>query len=201
MHFLRENMSGDSNDRKLMALGWLFHLGGLASLLLGACAYQFVISGLITRQQSDNDAEIARLETLLETEQDVGSDFSRLRAELARLEASAEAARQRIPETAQESEYLAQISSAAKTNGLSINNFTRGAVTVLGTHSQLQIRLTGEGDYAALCGFFKEMSTFSRVATVSQMSITIPSSSEIYPLDMTMTLYYGARAPQGGDRG
>ncbi|MCA9118966.1 MAG: type 4a pilus biogenesis protein PilO [Planctomycetaceae bacterium] len=194
-------MSSDSNDRRLMILGWLFHLGGLITLVVGACAYQFVVSGLITRQQTDNEAEISQLETLLESEGDVGREFSRLQQELARLEASAEAARQRIPETPQESEFLAQVSAAAKEKGLAIKNFTRGSVTVMGTHSQLQIRLTGEGDYASICGFFDEMSTFSRVATVSQMSLTVPSESEIYPLDMTMTLYFGARAPQGGNRG
>lgn len=194
-------MAADSNDRKLMMLGWLFHLGGLVTLVLGACAYQFIVSGLITRQQSDNEVEIVRLETLLETERDAGREFSLLQAELARLEASAEAARQRIPETPQESEFLAQISEAANEKGLSIKNFSRGDVTVLPTHSQLQIRLTGEGDYASICGFFEQMATFSRVATVSQMNLAIPQDSEIYPLDMTMTLYFGARAPQGGNRG
>lgn len=63
-------MSTDSNDRKLMVLGWLFHLGGLVTLVLAACAYQFVISGLITRQESDNAEEIESLEILLETERD-----------------------------------------------------------------------------------------------------------------------------------
>ncbi len=194
-------MSTDSNDRKLMLLGWLFHLGGLVTLVLGACAYQFVVSGLITRQQSDNAAEIETLEMLLETEGDAGREFASLQAELARLETSAEAARQRIPELPQESEFLAQISEAARDKGLAINNFTRGAVTVLETHSQLQIRLTGEGDYASICGFFEKMASFSRVATVSQMSLTIPTDAEVYPLDMTMTLYFGARAPQGGHSG
>lgn len=194
-------MSANSNERQLMILGWLFHLGGLGALVLGACAYQLVISGLITRQQLDNAAEIETLEVLLETERDIDHEFARLHEELARLEVSAEAARQRIPETPQESEFLAQLSEAARDEGFAINNFTRGSATVLDTHSQLQIRLTGEGDYATICGFFEKMASFSRVATVSQMSLRIPADSEVYPLDMTMTLYFGARAPQGGDRG
>ncbi len=194
-------MSADSNDRKLMVLGWLFHLGGLVTLMLGACAYQFVISGLITRQRSGNAAEITRLETLLETDRNAGRELFHLQEALRGLEASAEAARQRIPETPEESEFLAQISAAATEKGLSISNFTRGSVTVLDTHSQLQIRLTGEGDYASICGFFETMATFSRVATVSQMNLSISPNSEIYPLDMTLTLYFGARAPQGENRG
>ncbi|HUG71560.1 MAG TPA: type 4a pilus biogenesis protein PilO [Pirellulaceae bacterium] len=194
-------MSANSNERQLMILGWLLNLGGLGALVLGACAYQFVISGLITRQQLENAAEIEILEVLLETERDIDHEFARLHEELARLEASAEAARQRIPETPQESEFLAQLSEAARDEGFAINNFTRGSATVLDTHSQLQIRLTGEGDYASICGFFEKMVSFSRVATVSQMSLRIPADSEVYPLDMTMTLYFGARALQGGDRG
>ena len=194
-------MSADLNERQLMMLGRLFHLGGLGALVLGACAYQFVISELITRQQSDNAAAIETLEVLLETERDTGREFADLQAELARLEASAEAARQRIPETPQESEFLAQLSQAARDKGFAIDNFTRGSVTVLDTHSQLQVRLTGEGDYASICGFFEKLVSFSRVATVKQMNLRVPADSEVYPLDMTLTLYFGARAPQGGDRG
>lgn len=194
-------MSTDSNDQKLMVLGWLFHLGGLVTLALGACAYHFVISELITHRQSSDTAEISRLESLLETERDTGRDFARLQTELQRLEASAEAARQRIPEAPQEAEFLAQISEAAAEKGLQIQNFTRGEVTVLATHSQLQIRLTGEGDYTSICGFFEKMANFSRVATVSKLNLRIPTNSELYPLDMTLTLYFGARAPQGGSSG
>lgn len=194
-------MSADSNDRKLMLLGWLFHLGGLATLVLGGCAYQFLVSGWITHRQSANAVEIASLETLLENERDARRDLSRLQTEMARLEASAEAARQRIPETPQEAEFLAQISQAANHEGLEILNFTRGAVTVLPTHSQLQIRLTGEGDYPSICGFFAEMASFSRVATVSNLNLLIPADSEIYVLEMTLTLYFGARESQGGNHG
>jgi len=194
-------MTADSNDQKLMVLGWLFHLGGLVTLALGACAYQFVISGLITQRQGADAAEVTRLESLLETERDTGRDFLRLQGELQRLEASAEAARQRIPEMPQEAEFLAQISEAATENGLQIQNFTRGAVTVLDTHSQLQVRLTGAGDYASICGFFEKMANFSRVATVNKMNLSVPENTEIYPLEMTLTLYFGARAPQGGNSG
>ncbi len=194
-------MAHDVNDRKLMLLGWMFHLGGLLTIVLGACGYQFVITGLITHQQSANAAEIARIESLLNTDRNVGREFAALQQSLERLEASAEAARQRIPETPEESEFLAQISAAAREKGLSIENFTRLAVSDLGTHSQLQIRLTGEGDYASICGFFEKMAGFSRVATVSNMRMSIPANSEIYPLDMTLTLYFGARAPQGGGNG
>ncbi|MEO8493610.1 MAG: type 4a pilus biogenesis protein PilO [Planctomycetota bacterium] len=194
-------MSADLNNRKLMLLGWLIHLGGLATLVLGACAYQFVISGLITHRQSADAVEIAILESMLESERGTEREVTRLEAELVQLEASAEAARQRIPETPQEAEFLAQISRAAAAKGLTIQDFTRGDVTVLPTHSQLQIRLTGEGDYTSICGFFEAMSTFSRVATVTNLNLSIPTDSEVYPLDLTLTLYFGARTPPGGNRG
>lgn len=194
-------MSPDSNDRQLMTLGWLVHLGGLLTLVVGGAAYQLFISNLIAQRQTTNAEEIARLETLLENERDTGRELARIQAELGRLEASAEAARRRIPETPEEAEFLAQISAAANEKGLQIQDFTRGAVTVLPTHSQLQIRLTGEGDFSSICGFFDEMANFSRVATVSMMSLSVPANSEIYPLDMTLTLYFGARVPQGGRSG
>jgi hypothetical protein len=61
--------------------------------------------------------------------------------------------------------------------------------------------MTGAGDFQSICGFFEEMANLSRVATVQRMNLAIPNDSEIYPLDITLTLYFGARAPQGGSNG
>lgn len=194
-------MSHEFNHRKLVRLGWLLHLGGLLAILSTWYAYQFFVSDVIAQREFADATEIARLEKVLEIDRNPANDVAELKAELKRLEARAESARQWIPETPQEGEFLAQLSEAARKNGLQLGNFTRGAVAVLDTHSQLQVRLTGEGDYASICKFFAEMESLSRVATISRMSLSAASDANTYPLDMTLTLYFGAKSAQGGNRG
>jgi Tfp pilus assembly protein PilO len=192
-------MNSDINQRKLALLGWLFHVGGLTSLIVSGCIYHFVVSGLITHQHRQHTEEAARLETLLETAGDLRHDHVRLRNELNELEQRAEMIRQRIPDQPREAAFLQQVAEAAKERGLTIRDYQRGGVTVTETHSELEIRLTGEGDYASICGFFEDIALLPRVATVRRMTVSAPRGKEVYPLDMTLTLFFGARALETGE--
>lgn len=191
----------DGNTRRLTMLGYIIHAIGFFSLIIGGCAYHFVVSAVLTHKQRTNTAEAARLEELLEGSGDVRRRHSELTQRLADLEERAEAIRRKIPDQPEESNFLEQVATAAKAQGLIIQNYTRGAVTTTATHSLLEIRLTGEGDYQSICGFFEEMANLSRVATVRNLNLTIPNDTEVYPLDITLTLYFGARAPQGETNG
>lgn len=190
------------NDRRLKVLGWLLHGGGLASLLIGGAIYHFVITGLLTHHTKQNGIRIAELEEQLTSSRDVRSQQQSLSDTLRELEQRAETIRQRIPDQSHEAEFLNQVAQAAQARGLTIQNYTRGDVTVTATHSQLDIRLVGAGDYASICGFLEELTRLPRVATVQQLNVTVPEASDIYPLEMLVTLYFGAReVSSGGSHG
>ena len=191
----------DANNRQLMLLGYLIHAVGLVSLVVGGCAYHFVVSAVLTHQQYVNADETNRLEELIRGSGDVWRQHAELLQRLADLERRAEEIRGRIPDQPEESGFLEQISTAARARGLVIENYTRGGVTTTATHSLLEVRMTGEGDFQSICGFFEEMANLSRVATVRRMHLAIPKDSDIYPLDITLTLYFGARARPGGTNG
>jgi Tfp pilus assembly protein PilO len=191
----------DTNNKKLMVLGYVIHSAGLISLIVGGCAYHFVVSVVLTHQQRLNAEETTRLEALLEGAGDVRREHTELTQRLSDLERRAEAIRRKIPDQPEESDFLEQIATAAKARGVVIENYTRGGVTTTATHSLLEVRMTGAGDFRSICGFFEEMANLSRVATVRRMSLAIPANSDVYPLDITLTLYFGARAAQGDTNG
>ena len=137
----------DANKKQLMVLGYVIHAAGLASLIVGGCAYHFVVSAVLTHQQRLNGEKTARLEEQLERAGDVRRRRSELVQRLSNLESSAEAIRRKIPDQPEESDFLEQISTAAKARGLVIENYTRGGVTTTATHSLLEIRMTGAGDF------------------------------------------------------
>jgi Tfp pilus assembly protein PilO len=191
----------DANNRQLLVLRYLIHTVGLVTLIVGGCAYHFIVSAALTHQQRRNADEAAHLEERLQKAGEVRRQQADLTQRLADLERRAEEIRGKIPDQPKESDFLEQISTAAKAHGLVIENYTRGGVTTTATHSLLEIRMTGAGDFQSICGFFEEMANLSRVATVQRMNLAIPNDSDIYPLDITLTLYFGARAPQGGNNG
>ena len=182
-------------------LGHAIHAAGLFSLIGGGCLYHFGVSAVLSHQQRRNAEETTKLEDLLQTAGDSRRKHSELTQRLLDLEARAEAIRGKIPDKPEEADFLEQVASAAQDRGLVIQRYTRGAVTTLPTHSLLEIRLAAEGDYLSICGFLEEVANLSRVATVRRMNLTVPANSEVYPLDITITLYFGARAPQENSNG
>ena len=191
----------DANNKQLTVMRYVIHAAGLASLIVVGCGYHFVVSAVLTHQQRLNAKETTRLEELLQHAGDVRRQHGELLQRLSDLERSAEEIRHKIPDQPEESDFLEQISTAAKARGLIIENYTRGGVTTTATHSLLEIRMTGAGDFPSICGFFEEMANLSRVATVRRLSLAVPTNSDIYPLDITLTLYFGARTPRGGTNG
>lgn len=191
----------NTNNRQIAMLGYAIHAVGLCSLIVGGCIYHFGVSAVLSHQQRKNTEETAEYEELLQTASDVRREHREFTQELIDLEERAEAIRRKIPDRPEESDFLEQVAQAAQDRGMVIQQYLRGGVTTLPTHSLLEIRLTGEGDYQSICGFLEEVANLSRVATVQRMNLSIPANSELYPLDITITLYFGARAPEGKKNG
>ncbi len=192
-------MDKDINQQRLTWLRWLFHSGGLASLIVGICVYQSFFATMVKNQRQRQVAEMKQLESLLDNAGSIEADHHRFQDELNEMQQRAEMIRNRIPDDPQEAAFLVQVTEAARTCGLTIEDYQRGKVTVTDTHSELEIRLTGQGAYESICGFFAELASLPRVTTVRRMVVSAPRGSKSYPLDMTITLYFGARPPDGGE--
>jgi Tfp pilus assembly protein PilO len=184
-------------ERKLRLLGWLIHGCGALGIVVAGLAYHFVAVRLITQQRESNESEIAGLEMRLSSAEATRQDHRRLSDELAGLERDAETMRQRIPDQSREAEFLLQVNEAARLEDLTIVNYERSPVVSRRTHSEFQIRLVCEGNYASICAFFDRLANLPRVTTVQKMNVTASDRSSRYPLDITLLLYYGARNAPG----
>ena len=183
-----------SNDREksLLLLGWGIHAAGVLSLAAGAFVYHFVVSSLISHQQQRNETEAVRLEQLVATKPQVDQEFRDVNTKLSELQQRAQKMRDGIPDEPRESEFLRHVTEAADVEELKIRDYQPGAITKLDSHSQMDVRLQGEGEYRSICGFLDRISRLPRVKTVQRMQVNRSSSGSVYPVDITLTLYFGA---------
>jgi Tfp pilus assembly protein PilO len=186
-------------DKHLRWTRWLIHGTGVLSLVAAGLIYHLVVSSLIAQQREKNKTEIAQLEGFLDQAEETRHEHEQRRKELAELERDAETMRQRIPDQPREAEFLRHVTHAAEEEKLRILKYERGRVTEKKTHSEFEIRVLGEGNYASICGFLDRLADLSRVATVQKMYVTATDPSKDYPLDITLTLYYGARSGRRGE--
>lgn len=108
----------------------------------------------------------------------------------------------RIPETAQESEFLAQLSQLAKDTGLTILEFRPGKITDRTTHRELEISLSAHGGYHSLCELLAGLEKLPRLCRVTSLTIDRDSTTTVeqYPVRMSVVVYFQPLTPESGDR-
>ena len=184
-----------TTDRRLAQFGWMLHAIGACGAFGIVVAYQFGMSTTFAAELDQYVREARHVEARVAGSKRLRLEHQALTEQLADLRQRAKMIRQRIPDQPLEAEFLQQLTEIADSEGLTIRDYQRGSASVTSTHSQLEIRIEGEGDYAGLCGFLDRIARLPRVARVQFMQVLEPADAEqmMYPIDISLMLYFGVR--------
>lgn len=168
----------------------LLHLGGVATvaLLLGL-VYLLAFRPMVQAQQADA-LRSDQVEKLLSGSLQVRREHMRLTNELEELTKRIHGSRELTPDTAMEAVFLSQATQIARDEGVEIEDFRRGKVRYLSSHSELEITLTGSGPHAGICKFLDRMQSLPRATQVRKMRIESSDDNQSYPLEVAFTLYF-----------
>ncbi len=183
----------DNLTARLKMLGWLLHGAGLITLLAAGYAV-FCLAHLPLAKKSKACADrISVVDGLLDNSEEIRTAHSRFKDSLAKMRRRTDTLRQRIPDRPCETEFLEQMNEAANKEGLEIRDYRRGAVTVVDTHSQLEVHVQCVGSYPETCRFLDRLAKLPRLSTVEKVTISSDSAVEAYPVDLTLRLYFGVK--------
>jgi Tfp pilus assembly protein PilO len=103
----------------------------------------------------------------------------------------------RIPEAAQKTEFLAQLSQLAAQSEVKIHEFRSGDEVVLKTHRELPIHISGEASYAGLCRFLVELEKVERLTELTALHVSGSyGKADTYPVSMTINIFFGPLSDQ-----
>ncbi len=101
----------------------------------------------------------------------------------------------RIPETAQKTEFLAQLSQLATATELKIHEFRPGDEVDRKTHRELSIHLTGEASYSSLCRFLAGLEKVERLTQLTALQVNGGyGETDTYPVSMTVNIFFAPLA-------
>lgn len=180
----------------LKTLTRILHLGGfLLLMVLGLCLYFLVYRPLgDLREQNLTNAE--RVAALLKYAPAVESRHRHLRRQLKEFERSAAITRRRIPTSADEEEFLADVDAIASELHLKVANHKIGEIHELGKLRAMEVDFDCRGSYDSICRFFAAVEQLARITKTSSFELGAVSNSFGYPFQVTFVLYY---APSTGD--
>lgn len=182
---------GNDPETRLSRFGQGLHAAGLAvSVALFSAVYVPAVGALHSEQTriSDKIDAAARLAGSADTLHDEHRDLVQRQAET---QARTAQLLGRIPDSPQESEFLAHIARLARTASLSIRSFRPIATQTHERYSEIEVQLSAAGTWPGLCRFLAGLETLPRLCRVTRLSIASEKSvGGIYPAEFTFAIYF-----------
>jgi len=114
--------------------------------------------------------------------------------------------RQRVPPTADAGKFLGEVSRLAREETLAISEIQPDKPMVKDGFTEMEVKLTAEGDYKSICSFFDRLNKLSRLSKVKNLAVSTAGTTEKLPMTATIVIYFGLRgsgnaAPEEVQRG
>lgn len=166
-------------------------LVGVAVLGCVLLAFFLLVFRPMAAADNQNREDALHLESLLAASDEVYSSRQKLDEELATLSARIAATAARVPETAEESQFLDQITQLATDAGVELDDYQRLGTTTLPTHSTTTIGIKCHSEYANLCTFLDAVAHLPRLTTVSRLRIVVVTPGKPLQVELQYVLYHG----------
>ncbi len=184
-------MQGNRNQKRRTALGWSLHAAGLAvtAAILAASVLLVFVPSHRTRIRLDE--QLAATSDFLNTAGDVKSRNEELTRQLSERESHLDQLMSRLPESPNESDFLAELTGLAQQTHLTIRDYRPGAPKEEKNYNYVEIALSGNATYESLCRFLKGLQSLSRVSRVTKLDISNPDqSADEYAINMSLRIYF-----------
>jgi len=176
-----------SHESSLTRLGRSLHAAGFGVMVVLAVG-PYVVAGLpITAQNAALQRSIEKTSRLLELEPNVRARFEMLTREAEVHEQRRREVLERIPETADEGQFLAQLTELAGRCELTVQNYRPGVAEKKPTYSQMDIALGADGTYEELCRFVAGLESLPRFCRLAGLSVD-RQDADSNSLKITFTL-------------
>lgn len=143
-----------------------------------------------------DSARVGKLESatqeFLDTSDDITRETRESQSQSATLDQELTRILAGVPESANESEFLGQLATLADGSGLKLGQFRPGQTTQKDTYRQLEIELTGQGTYPAICRFLSGLKDLDRLCRLETLNISSNDSAGTapYPIRMTLVIFF-----------
>jgi type IV pilus assembly protein PilO len=146
--------------------------------------YIYYLKDLI-KERDAIQAEVSRLEKVVEQGTAIENQLNRFKQELAQLEQRLAVLQSILPAQKETPEVLRSVQQMAASSNLKINKFTPQPIVPRDFYSDWPIQIEVEGDYNGLGAFFDRISQATRIIDVGSISI---AGSEAQATDLSRTL-------------
>lgn len=187
----------DVLDPETRRFGWLLHCGGcILVLLCGAIGYTLIYER-VEGSRVELTGDIQELRLSVQNAPAIRRTHEQLTQRLDDLKADMAALQQRVPREADAGKFLRDLTVIADDEALEISNFQPDKAASGERFTELEVTLTGQGEFDSICKFFDRLNKLSRLAKVKNLNVSANGDSAKLPMSATLVIYFGLK---GADR-
>jgi Tfp pilus assembly protein PilO len=180
-----------NTDPALIRTGRGLHAAGAAMTLLLAVG-PYVVAGLpMSAQNASLRRQIDRTTRLLALEPNVRSRYETLTREADAHERRRREVLERIPEAAEEGEFLAQVAALAGQCELKLQNYRPGPSEKRPGYSQMDVSLDADGSYEEVCRFLAGLEALPRYCRLAGLTVDrTAAESDSLKIAITLRIFF-----------
>ncbi|QDU40142.1 Pilus assembly protein, PilO [Maioricimonas rarisocia] len=171
-------------DRGLHAMGAV--IAGM--ILIGGLLF---VRRSLAAERTSLDSSITEAESVLDEADSIRSEHAQLKKRLADLQQRTGELMARIPATAHEAEFLAQLSELASECQLVISSYRPESPVATERYQHLDIELVAGGSFDSLCRFLEGLESLPRLCRLTRLEVESASGDDgSYPVTMKLRIFF-----------
>jgi Tfp pilus assembly protein PilO len=183
-------------DGEIRRFGRILHYAGLLAVVASVTASYSLLHAPLLRKIERTNAEIDELALSIQNASAARDQHQKVSERLSAAKQQIATVRKRVPQDPDSAHFMDEVSRIATEENLSIKDYKPERTIVKDGYAQLEVTLTGRGNYASICAFFNRIANLTRLSKLQSLTLTASGNATEYPITATMIIYYGLRGKE-----
>jgi Tfp pilus assembly protein PilO len=177
-------------DEETRRFGRLLHYAGvLATVVCATAGYSFLHAPAV-----DSIAETsARIDEVVQSVQNspvIREQHRIVSAKLREVTTRIANVQARVPQGADDGEFLKQVTQLAQNEKLAINDFHHEKAEVKNGYAEMQVSVHGVGSFNSICAFLDGLNKLARLSKIKDFTLSAEDTATEYPMSATLVIYF-----------
>jgi Tfp pilus assembly protein PilO len=186
-------------DDELRQFGRMLHYCGILVTVLAATAAYSLLHAPTARAIAETATRIEEVMLSAENAPLIREYHQKVLNRLADVEQRIAAVEARVPDEAEAGAFLKELTQIAAEEQLILKDFQPHKPVVKTGYAEMDVTLKGQGSFASICKFLDRAEKMSRLAKVKALTVSAVDNPAEYPVDATLTIYFGIANPSGNE--
>jgi Tfp pilus assembly protein PilO len=186
-------------DDQIRRFGRILHYAGVLATVIGMAASYSLWHVPLLVETDRTDEKIQELTLSVQNAQAIREQYEKVSERLATAKAQIATVKQRVPQEADPGQFFDEVSRIAVEETLAIKDYEKATPVVHEGYTQMEVTLTGRGNYAAVCTFLDRLAGMKRLSKLQNLTLTASGNATEYPMTATLIIYFGLRGTDETD--